>query len=562
MKRLVYLLSAVMLAVLGGTASSQVPLPPRAKIYSQPVPPPRELLDRLNLKMSYRIYVPMDGRRDGLVTVQLSGRDLYVQTRSGLVTLIDAESGEALWRQRVGRPYVSEHALTFNSREVYVINNVYLYALDRLTGMVNWYFRLPEGVAAPPVADENMIFIASQTGRLTAYLLPRLDLLASSPAGAAGGSGVGETREQRYGRVAPHRADMGGTSTTISHLTKTASEASTAELPAGPQPVQAWSEVTSLRLELPLVLTPDRILIPAPSGNVQALSKLLTSTTTTTSSYRFPVEAEIRVPAGYFDGAAYIAAQDGNLYALETSGGRLLWRFTIGVPIIRRPVVTDEDVYLVASRLGMTRIDRATGLPSWRIPRNGGLVESNASANFYLASNPKYVYALDASGCLLVIDRRRGVTLSGFDSTDFVYPISNDVTDRIYLAANNGLIVCLHDREYPRAIRHRQREEESVNPIRLRLDERINEALGREIPLEEMLESWTKRYPPLRFRIEETAFRAANRESPARMGVKMPAVRDKRLGDVIKDVLAPINCTFEIIGDTVVLVPLPAPPER
>ena len=146
------------------------------------------------------------------------------------------------WRRGVsapGRPYLSEHALAFNSREVYVVNNVYLYALDRLTGAINWVYRLSEAVAAPPVADENMIFIPSQTGRLTAYLLPRPDLLASSPVGAAGRSGAAETREERYARIAPHRADMGGTSTTISHLTKTASEASTAEGTAGPQPVQA-----------------------------------------------------------------------------------------------------------------------------------------------------------------------------------------------------------------------------------------------------------------------------------------------------------------------------------
>jgi hypothetical protein len=263
---------------------------------------------------------------------------------------------------------------------------------------------------------------------------------------------------------------------------------------------------------------------------------------------------------------AYIGGDDANLYALETAGGRLLWRYTIGVPISRRPAVTNEDIYIVAGRQGMTRVDRATGQPLWRIPTRSGVAESNASADYFLAANAKYVYALDASGHFLVLDRRRGVTLSGFDSRDFVFPINNDITDRVYLAANNGLIVCLHDREYPRALRHHQREEDLNNPIRMRLDQRISDPGTRDTPLDEMLDSWTKRFPPLRFRIEEAAFQQAGRDVPARALVKMPNVKDRRLGDVLRDMLAAVQCIYEIIGDTVVILPAPGgpapPPER
>lgn len=559
MNRLALILLAATLTLAGWTAALEAQQLPRARIYSQPVPPPSELLDRLNLKMSYRLYVPMDGRQDGLVTVQLSGRNLYVQTRSGLVTLIDSETGATLWRQRVGRPYVAEHALAFNSREIYVVNNVYLFALDRLTGAVNWEYRLPEGIAAAPVADENMIFITSQTGRLTAYLLPRPDLLAAGPPGAGSG---------RAKPVATLRGDGRGSTTTVSHLTPSAREATTTEELFVPQPTRVWSEVTSLRLELPIVLTPDRLVVPTPNGTVLGMSKLLATNRMSSLTYRFSTESPIRAPAGYAEGEAYIGGDDANLYALETAGGRLRWRYTVGVPITRRPAVTNEDIYVVAARQGMTRLDRATGQPSWRIPTRGGVAESNAAADYFLAANPKYVYALDASGHFLVLDRRRGITLSGFDSRDFVFPISNDITDRVYLAANNGLIVCLHDREYPRAVRHRQREEDLNNPVRQRLEQRTTDNVGtREIPLDEFLASWTKLYPPLRFRIEEVAFQQAGRELPARAIVRMPAVKDRRLGDILRDMLAAIQCVYEVIGDNVVILPVPGgppapPPDR
>src|SRR5262249_27499531 len=132
-------------------AASAVAQQPRSMFYTTPLPPPREVLDRLNLQMSWRTYVPMDGRHDRLATVQVQGPGLCVQTRSGLVTLLDAETGVARWRTRVGRAYVAQHALAFNSREVYVVNNTYLYALDKRTGAQHWEFRLTEGVSASPV---------------------------------------------------------------------------------------------------------------------------------------------------------------------------------------------------------------------------------------------------------------------------------------------------------------------------------------------------------------------------------------------------------------------------
>ena len=308
-----------------------------------------------------------------------------------------------------------------------------------------------------------------------------------------------------------------------------------------------------------MLLTRERLLVPTPNGTVLGMSKLLPAGTVSTIAYRFSTESAIRLPAAYYDGVAYIGGEDANLYALLTTNGRLLWRSTVGVPISRRPAITDEDIYLVSARQGMMRLDRATGQPLWRIPASGGVVEFNAAADYFLAANPKYVYALDASGRFLVLDRRRGIALSGFDSRDFVFPIRNDITDRIYLAANNGLIVCLHDRDYPQEIRHHLREEEAESPVRVRLSERITDDIGsKEIPLEEMLDRFAKRYPPLRFRIEEAAFRDANRDSPAQLPVKLAPVKDKQLGVVLKDILASVQCVYEIIGDTLVILPAPA----
>lgn len=561
MRRLACAVLGAML-VAAGLAAPSAAQDPRVRTYSTPLPPPREVLDRLNLQMAWRGYVPMDGRHDGLATVQLHGSDLYVQTRSGLVTLIDAETGVPRWKTRVGRAYVAEHALAFNSREVYVINNTYLYALDRRNGAPRWDYRLPEGVAAAPVADESMIYVPTQTGRFLAYYLPRPELTAALSGGitSAYDEAAGKGAEQPRKRIPSIKGESRGSSTTISYLTPSVRDASTEEEPKGPRPVRVWSDVTSLRLELPVLYTFEHLLLPTPNGIVLAVSKLPTANGQAAELYRFRTDSPIRVPAGYFDEAAYVATEDANLYALQVSGGRILWRHTAGTAISRKPAVTDRDIYIVSGTKGMTRLDRVTGQPMWRIPVRGELAESNAAADRFLAVNPKYVYATDTSGRLLVLDRRRGVTLSGFDTKDFVYPISNEVSDRLYLAANNGLIVCLHDREYPQPIRHRKKEEEALNPVRIKLSEPMDDVGTADIPLKALLDSWTKRFPPLKFRIAENAFKRVNLDSPAEKTVKVNRVDHKPIGEVLEDVLSRIKdtkCTFDVIGDTVVIIPAP-----
>ncbi len=548
-------LACATLVTLGLTAMVEAQIP-RSDIYTTPLPPPRAVLDRLNLQMAWAQYVPMDGRRDGLATVQMRGTDVYVQTRSGLVAMLDAENGTVRWRTRVGIPYRVTHGLAYNSREVYAVNNTYLYALDRKTGSLRWQYRLREGVAAPPVADERFIFIPTPTGRLTAYLLPQPELDVPPPEGVYPGTNISaaqETEEQRHQRIVSVRGDPRRTTGSVSPLTSTR-EASAEEL-TGPMPLRIWEEVSSLRLEFPALYARDRLVLPTPGGTVLALAKIPTETGLAVEAYRFSTDSPITVPAGHFEEMAYVGAQDANLYALEITNGRVVWRHTAGSPIIRQPAITDQDVYVVSQLNGLSRLDRATGESMWRIPLRGQLVESNAAAERFLAVNPKYVYAADRSGRLLILDRRRGVQLSVYDVHDFVYPISNEVTDRLFLAANNGLIVCLHDRDYPLPVRHRKREEDANNPVRLRLSDPVSLAGIPKIKLRDLLDKWSRDYPVLKFKINEDAFQKAMMESPAQKEVKLLPVDDKPLGDVLQVVLDQVKAIYEVIDDTVWILP-------
>src|SRR5262249_51568932 len=152
--------------------------------------------------------------------------------------------------------------------------------------------------------------------------------------------------------------------------------------------------------------------------------------------YDVPTHSTVAAPPAQHGETAYLVSQDYSLYAVDTALGRLLWRFAASSPISRRPWVTDEDIYLAPDQGGLIRLERESGREIWR----------NTNAWRFLATNPKYVYAADRHERLLVLDRNRGAQLGIGDTRDFLAPIANPLHDRLFLGANDGLLVCLHDR--------------------------------------------------------------------------------------------------------------------
>src|SRR2546423_3764243 len=178
-------------------------------------------------------------------------------------------------------------------------------------------------------------------------------------------------------------------------------------------------------------------------------------------------------------------------------GGGPAWRFPPGRPRDRKPLVNDDDVYVSANEGGVYRLNRRgldgktllallirrglvtepqrdevvkelvdkkqnAGNPASILSlmlqkrflteeqrakvhwRGGEDVWRNPEGDRVAAVNPKFVYALDTAGRLLVIDRERGRTLSRYDMHDYPVGINNEWTDRLFLGAHSGLIICLH----------------------------------------------------------------------------------------------------------------------
>jgi hypothetical protein len=150
------------------------------------------------------------------------------------------------------------------------------------------------------------------------------------------------------------------------------------------------------------------------------------------------------------DGAVlgFVPLADGNVVAVDLARGGIDgpvigWRAGVGGVPNRKPVVTPDAVYTAGDHAGVAKVDIRTGDLLWRTTGNADRV---------LAVTAEYVYVRDRAGNLLVYPK--GGAAGGDRLVDpvgrlpvasFNVPVTNDRTDRILLAADNGLLVSLRD---------------------------------------------------------------------------------------------------------------------
>jgi outer membrane protein assembly factor BamB len=448
------LLSLVALVLAATTALAQR----SADLFSRPEVPSREVLDRLHLQVGWHTYIPVDGRKDGIFTVQLTGKEMLVQTRSGLIVSLDPETGRTYWRTAVGQPYRPWPGLGYNSRLVFVVNGTSLYGLDRATGARQWHYELADSPAATPVADEEQVYVPLGTGRLSVFLIAAA--VPPGPPGKPGEKPAMTPKPSDYDRgpgTLPEPATpprglglySGGPASVSITGGYGSRESNRSGAEARPPLVLMFEDSDDYRMELPAVVTPEVVAAADSKGTLFGMSKFQPKTL-----WRFPAGAPVSAPLEQHGDTVYAASQDRNLYALDMITGKMLWRFTAPTPLLRKPEITDEEIYVTPTANGLYRLERRGGDELWH----------NATAARFLAANPKFVYATDPSGRLLVLDHRRGRELSGYLMRDFVVRISNEWTDRVYLGANDGLILCLHDSDYAQPVINRKLEEKPVAP--------------------------------------------------------------------------------------------------
>ncbi len=438
-----------------GVASAQNP----TRIYTHPLVPTDEALNRLGMKLAWKTYAPVESSQDGISTVHVVGDRIFLQLRNGAVLAINADTGQTIWRARVGAAYKPKVGLGFNFDTVFGFNGTKLFALDRATGRTKWESELENMPTTAPVADSGRVYVCLAGNKISVFNLPVVELGAPPPPEPNKQLRPGEKPKPEILPPPPdqpaRRSAMGvlyGNDTRVnSPLTDpskpprvTSTPLTTAQqarmsLAGNFRLPLAWEYVAESRLDVaPLVSlrkpdSPGVLMIPSSNGITYGTMKVEKAL-----MYSFQTESPISAQPVQYGDIAYMPFGDATFIAMNIENSKLLWRLPTGGTSRIRPEVADEDVYMMPEREGLYRLNRATGEVIWK----------NRRAERFLAQNPQMVYALDQAGQLLVLDRARGTLLSSYDVRDYKVVVVNDYTDRVFLAAHDGLIICLHDKHY------------------------------------------------------------------------------------------------------------------
>ncbi|MCI0456265.1 MAG: PQQ-binding-like beta-propeller repeat protein [Gemmataceae bacterium] len=415
------LTAIVAVALAAATAWSQ---PEPVRIYTNPRAPSREVLERLDLSLVWQTRLKTDRARDGLFSIQFmpgpTGMRLLVQTLRGEVIQLDAENGDSIWQAQVGSPYWPPRQLAFNSEQIFVTRRELMFVLGRETGKhllwsiekdlgrPIWGMNLEGIPVAGLAADEDSVYVPFDS-RVSGYYVPEFRKIY-----------LLQLREQ--------------------------TEEAIRRQPS-PQLRRDWTELLEpQRLQQAPLVMGDFLGLIATDGTFLTMNKY-----EGTETGRFQVEKKVLAQAAQYHHMAYVASEDSQLYAFDTARGKLAWRFPGTAPILLPVHANDRDVYLSPYKVGLYRIDRIQGTARWL----------NREAERFLATNYKFLYALDRRGSLLVIDYDRGTTLASYGSTrDWTVIVPNELTDRIYLAAHDGSLLCLRHRDNPTPLRMKSPPEE------------------------------------------------------------------------------------------------------
>ncbi len=172
---------------------------------------------------------------------------------------------------------------------------------------------------------------------------------------------------------------------------------------------------------------------------------------------RDAIRSNISAPVDQLGLRLLVPTIDGTIYAFQADRGLALWTFNVqGVPAVK-PATIAPDVFVTTTNGQLFRLNADDGTP----PKpQDGLFAANGSYSAvrvkqFLSASDRTVFALNPLGKLLVVDRKRGTVRGSIDMAGYNYTPVNDITDRAYLASNDGKLICLYDPAQPRPKQYR-----------------------------------------------------------------------------------------------------------
>jgi outer membrane protein assembly factor BamB len=364
--------------------------------------PSDSALGRLGLQRAWWAYATIDTVSDRVKFFISDEQVTVVESVTGMVTAIDNATGRRRWAVQVGAMTDTRYAPATTDQAVLVVSGRKLFGLDKQTGDSVWETEFPNAPSTGPGTDELHAFVGSIDGSVFAFDLKFLSTLAK------------DFKQRKY----MYRA-------------------------------LAWTYRTGGRVPFAPVSTGNIVCVPSEDGSLYGLD-----TREHKPKFQFETDQPLGAPIGQLGSQIVVATKDLKVYSLNANTGALKWEILMGVNVRQTPRIIDEHVFVCAEGAGMRCLSAKDGREVW----------TNRQAVRFLAATPALVYASSYVDDVLLLNRSNGKQVGAIALRGFPMRIANDRTDRLYLASDRGLVLCLRERERDYPLFHKQPEKRPVEP--------------------------------------------------------------------------------------------------
>lgn len=410
------LLALTLFVACAGTLAAQLP---QSALITQPT------AFRYGLERAWFVQAEIDRSRSRLGSWYLDDGMLFTQTTQGVVQAFDAETGAVRWTAQIGKPGLPGGQVSAGPAGVVVVILDKAYLVDRNNGRVLWEQKLGATPLAGAGVGSDWIYVPLSNGKNAAFNVAE------------------PTKDQWwYGSA-------------------------------------GWIDTSPIVTKQSVVWINNR-------GMLHACDKAERNL-----QFEFEANVPASAPLGYWPPYVYFVDQSHNLFAVfvgkEGRKGRLDWRFSVGGPVHTAPVGIDGKVFIIREKAGMYCVNtlaateekageaaatdaaadevkpaaaatpvrpRLPGEPIWFAPRIKQFVSASASR----------VYAIDDLNRLAILDLQTGGVIGVMPLDASEWKLSNNQTDRIYLATPFGLIQALHELDLREPHKHVWPEETQATP--------------------------------------------------------------------------------------------------
>lgn len=353
--------------------------------------PDQDQLARYGLTRAWWNRAVFNPARETVRAITCDEQAVFVQSTGGMVSAFDGETGRRMWSKLIGSTDQVSYPLTSNDSMCFLAAGMNLYGIDKASGETIWAIKLPHHPSAAPEVDDDQVYIGTTDGSVYAFKLARI-------------------KELYDRRLLPQYSEL----------------------------TRAWRYQAPSEIVSPPVSNGEAVVFASYSG-------LLFSVFAKDRGLNFQFETEgrapIRVPLGRNEETVFVASDDARVFALDMVSGNRRWSFTAGQPVRQQPRVVGNSVFVLPAGRGMYALRTTTGFEQWH----------QREAVQMLAASPELVFASDDVGDVLILDRKDGAITGVLPYRHLSERVENERTDRLYLANESGLVVCIREssREEP-----------------------------------------------------------------------------------------------------------------